>query len=165
MLVFRLRFHWILFPKGPINNIPALVQMMACCRSGDKPLSEPIMVSLLKFICVTRPQWVRWWRSCGAYLRQWTGSSLVQVVARHRSVHMLNGHRGTNSNQSIWFPFDENAFIVICKMCTILLRTPWTECVFTEILTRQLAQHLCAESWNEIWKKNTVRGKSVYLIL
>ena len=30
-------------PKGPINNIPALVQMMAWRRSGDKPLSEPML--------------------------------------------------------------------------------------------------------------------------
>ena len=45
-------------PKGPINNIPALVRIMAWRRSGDKPLSEPIMVSLLTHICVTRPQWV-----------------------------------------------------------------------------------------------------------
>ena len=45
-------------PKGPINNNPALVQIMACRRSGDKPLSEPMMVSLLTHICVTRPQWV-----------------------------------------------------------------------------------------------------------
>ena len=43
--------------KGPINNIPALVQIMAWRRSGDKPLSEPMMVSLLTHICVTRPQW------------------------------------------------------------------------------------------------------------
>ena len=28
-------------PKGPINNIPALVQIMAWRRPGDKPLSEP----------------------------------------------------------------------------------------------------------------------------
>ena len=34
-------------PKGPINNIPALVQIMAWRRPGNKPLSEPIMVSLL----------------------------------------------------------------------------------------------------------------------
>ena len=27
-------------PKGPINNIPALVQIMALRRSGDMPLSE-----------------------------------------------------------------------------------------------------------------------------
>ena len=55
-------------PKGPINNYPALVQIMAWRRSGDKPLSEPMMVSLLTHICVTRPQWVKgqydwrcWW--------------------------------------------------------------------------------------------------------
>ena len=30
-------------PKGLINNIPALVQIMAWCRSGDKPLSEPML--------------------------------------------------------------------------------------------------------------------------
>ena len=44
-------------PKGPIDNIPALVQIMAWRRTGDKPLSEPMMVSLLTHICVTRPQW------------------------------------------------------------------------------------------------------------
>ena len=47
-------------PKGPINNIPVLVQIMAWRWSGDKPLSEPMMVSLLTRICVTRPQWVNW---------------------------------------------------------------------------------------------------------
>ena len=46
-------------PKGPINNNPSLVQIMAWRRSGDKPLSEPMMVSLLTHICVTRPQWVK----------------------------------------------------------------------------------------------------------
>ena len=44
-------------PKGAINNIPALVQIMAWRRPGDKPLSEPMMVSLLTHICITRPQW------------------------------------------------------------------------------------------------------------
>ena len=44
-------------PKGRINNIPALVQIMAWRRPGDKPLSEPMMVSLPTHICVTRPQW------------------------------------------------------------------------------------------------------------
>ena len=45
-------------PKCPINDIPALVQIMAWRRSGDKPLSEQMMVSWLTHICVTRPQWV-----------------------------------------------------------------------------------------------------------
>ena len=43
-------------PKGPINSIPALVQMMAWRRPGDKPLSEPMMVRLPTHICVTRLQ-------------------------------------------------------------------------------------------------------------
>ena len=45
-------------PKGPINNIPALLQMMAWRRPGDKPLYETVLVSLLTHICITRPQWV-----------------------------------------------------------------------------------------------------------
>ena len=45
-------------PKGPINNIPALVQIMAWRRPGDKPLSEAMLVSLPTHICVSRPQWV-----------------------------------------------------------------------------------------------------------
>ena len=31
---------------------------MAWCRPGNKPLSEPMVVSLVTNICVTRPQWV-----------------------------------------------------------------------------------------------------------
>ena len=42
--------------RGPINNMPALVQKMAWRRPGDQPLSEPMMVNLLTHICVTRPQ-------------------------------------------------------------------------------------------------------------
>ena len=44
-------------PMGPINNIPALVQIMAWRCPGDKPLSEPMMVSLPTHICVA--QWVK----------------------------------------------------------------------------------------------------------
>ena len=43
----------------PINNNPALFQIMAWRRPGDKPLSEPMMVSLPTQICVIRPQWVK----------------------------------------------------------------------------------------------------------
>ena len=53
-LTFSLKF----VPKGPINNIPTLVQIMTWRRQGDKPLSEPMMVRLGTNICVTRPPWV-----------------------------------------------------------------------------------------------------------
>ena len=39
-----------------INNIPALLQIMAWCRPGDKPLSEPMVVSFPTHICVIRPE-------------------------------------------------------------------------------------------------------------
>ena len=45
--------------KDPINNIPALVQIMAWRWPGDKPLSEPMVVRLPTHICVTQPQWVK----------------------------------------------------------------------------------------------------------
>ena len=55
-------------PKGPINNIPILVWIMAWRLDGAKPLSKPILVYILSepmMICltthifVTRPQWVK----------------------------------------------------------------------------------------------------------
>ena len=60
-------------PKGPINNNPALVQITAWRRSGDKPLSEPMMVRLLTHICVTRPQWVNTLitKQYSCHLRRW----------------------------------------------------------------------------------------------
>ena len=55
MYEFRLGF----VVKGPINNIPLLIRVMAWHRTGDKPLPETMMVSLLTHLCVTRPQWVK----------------------------------------------------------------------------------------------------------
>ena len=53
-------------PEVRINNIPVLVKIMAWCRPGDKPLSEPMMVRLPTHICVTRPKWVNdyLWINC-----------------------------------------------------------------------------------------------------
>ena len=45
-------------PKGPVNKVPALVQIMAWRRPGDKPLSEPMVIRLPTHICVTRPELV-----------------------------------------------------------------------------------------------------------
>ena len=53
-LNFSLKF----VPRVSIDNTPALVQIMAWRRPGDKPLSEPMMISLLTYICVAGPQWV-----------------------------------------------------------------------------------------------------------
>ena len=45
-------------PVGPIGNRSALVQMMAGRRTGNKPLSAPMMVKVADaYRCVTRPLW------------------------------------------------------------------------------------------------------------
>ena len=59
MYEFRLKFHWSLFLGSLMNNIPALAQIMAWRRPGDKPLSEPMMLRILTHICVTWPHWVK----------------------------------------------------------------------------------------------------------
>ena len=63
MFEFRLKNSLKFVPKGPINNIPTMVQIMAWRRPSDKPLSEPMMVSLSTHICVARPQWVNHMKS------------------------------------------------------------------------------------------------------
>ena len=67
-------------PKVRINNIPALVQIMAWRRPGDKPLSEPMMDNLLTHICVTQPQWVK--------AERWSfkleGSSIQELSCLHK---------------------------------------------------------------------------------
>ena len=60
-------------PKSPIDNIPALFQIMAWRRPGDKPLSEAMEVSLLTHICVARPHWVIW------RLNQWLSHLLMHI--------------------------------------------------------------------------------------
>ena len=68
------------FFKGKINNIPSLVQIKARRLSGDNPLFESMMVSLLTHICVTRPQWAKTHR--GRY-------KMTAVYRRHYQIYFL----------------------------------------------------------------------------
>ena len=58
-----------LVPKGPINNNPALVHIMAWRRPGDKPLSEPMMFNLQTPTCVARPQYMNVCPTLEKYIR------------------------------------------------------------------------------------------------
>ena len=44
--------------KCPINDILALIYIIAWCRPSSKSLSDPMMVSLLTHICIIQPEWV-----------------------------------------------------------------------------------------------------------
>ena len=49
---FAIKISLKFVPKGSINNIPTLVQIMAWRRPGDKPLSEPMLVCFTEaYIC------------------------------------------------------------------------------------------------------------------
>ena len=38
-----IRISLKIVPRSPVNKKPALVQVMAWCRTGDKPLHEPML--------------------------------------------------------------------------------------------------------------------------
>ena len=68
-------------PDGPVDNRSALVQFMAWCHQAPShKLGQCWPRSMMPYD-VTRLQWVNSLRSCDAYLDQWTGLSLVQVMA------------------------------------------------------------------------------------
>ena len=54
MFQFRLKFHWSLFLRVQLTIL------QHWHRPGDKPLSEPMLVSLPTCICFTPPQWVKY---------------------------------------------------------------------------------------------------------
>ena len=51
-------------PKDPINNIPALVLVMAWYQSGNMSLAEPMKVRLSTHICITWLQSVKMFQWC-----------------------------------------------------------------------------------------------------
>ena len=101
--------------KARINNIPALVQIMAWRRPGDKPLSGPVMVSLLTQICVTRPQWVNY---------RYTHKCILVHTHRYR----LYTFRYTHTNILLYFIhvfFHRIAFSLHCVDVYIMLIYKW----------------------------------------
>ena len=122
-------------PKVPINNIPSLVQIMAWHRSGDKPLPEPMMVSLLTHICVARPQWVypsaaetRWFRESEASTI--AADALTRCVLRTLAVTVLDS-RTTNGPLS--------STMNISTTCTILVWWNYRKCKYIFVSWHKLS--------------------------
>ena len=85
-------------PKGPINNIPALVQIMAWRRTGDKPLSEPMMIISLTHICDTRPRLVNSLPAgrCGNNSK----SEIFKLIFR---IDILSNCTQENATEPLWW--------------------------------------------------------------
>ena len=84
-------------PKVRINNVPALVQIMAWRRPGDKPLSEPMMVSFLTHICITRPQWVND-QTCLVWMGYWK----MKIYSNCKLNRNSNGHKDPDSSSNLY---------------------------------------------------------------
>ena len=94
----HIKFHWLLtiVPTGPINNILALVRIVARRRPGDKPLPEPMLVSLPTHIYVTRPQWVnvqKWNRRVSAIMKRPLSLILQHInIIIHLLLNLVQNH-------------------------------------------------------------------------
>ena len=71
---------------------------MAWRRPGDKPLSEPMMLSLLTHICVTRPQWVNLVRY---------GSKTSYHIVWNEALSEVNLHRLISAAIGRWWPLTQ----------------------------------------------------------
>ena len=81
-------------PKGPINIIPSLVQIMASRLTGAKPLSEPMMVSLLMHISLDH----------NVIINQINGSIIVLLKLIHLRPSVVNEifkHIFSNENAAL----------------------------------------------------------------
>ena len=125
----RISLKFVLY--GPIYYIPALVQIMAWRRPGDKPLSEPMMVWLPTHICVTRPQ----------YCPVSVGISRFQ----HQQTHVLR-------SEQIWALTADDTFECISFKYFFRLMSNFSEVLYIWFRHWQLAWHLaghCPQNTDE----------------
>ena len=127
IISFKISLKFV--PKGRINIIPALVRIMAWRRPGDKPLSDPMMVSLLTHICVTRPKWVKSMKPGHEYMRWWTGLSL----------HMVEENGLSPRNY-----FDQCWLVVTCLFKT--LTSVIFESQYKRIISRKYSCKYCLQN-------------------
>ena len=129
-------------PKGHINNIPTLVQIMAWRRPGDKPLSEPMMVSLLTHICVTRPQWVKlFFFQCNVYT-----SGYLAFVTKDTLSHMpgmYNSKAGVNQNSVCFSVCRLSLCLSLCLSLSVCLCPCFSVCVSVSVCMSVCVWGLC----------------------
>ena len=112
-------------PWSPIDNIPALVQVMVWCHPGDNLLSELKSVRLPTHICVTRLGWVS--RSGAAFnlvCRLWRAVCFVRLSPSvpwfhkrcHLRWHVNRAETGTEQASSMgYFVCEVNFWYANCR--------------------------------------------------
>ena len=104
-----------LVPSGPINIIPALVQIMAWCPTGAEPLSGPMMAySLLTHTCVSQPQRVN----------KDLGSPRINRLLWDWGKKLRYGGHFKITFLAFWFDFQWNLF----QRVQLMIRVELTKC-------------------------------------
>ena len=98
--------------RDPINNIPALVRIMAWHRPGAKPLSKPMMVELSMHIWATRPQWVKP-SHCNRFEDQAAVNFIYKCTFSSNRLQLLDFMTG------FWDSGPDNGFRVICPIVIV----------------------------------------------
>ena len=85
---FLSKFHWMVQSITVVR--PALVQVMAWCRTFDKPLSQCSHSSYLTYayICVTRPRWVNIW-TCWFQLKTKKVTSVCRAGSKFKRPFLI----------------------------------------------------------------------------
>ena len=83
---------------------------MAWRRPGDKPLYEPMMVSLPTHICVTRPQWVK---ETAVEVRAWRSNSIQLSYVHVITYPYLKPDAGSSNLCSLQWRHDKHGGLMI----------------------------------------------------
>ena len=99
---------------------------MAWCRPGDKPLSEPMVVSLLTHICFTRPQWLK--KNSGHFDIYISGvKSCKSCHVSHCGYVRAVGPWSTCSSDNCWLHDKTLSLTLVCSL-------PFTSTIRDQIL-------------------------------
>ena len=157
-----------LVTKGSFDNIPALVQIMAWCWSGDKPLSQPMLVSLPTHICVTRSQWVKpsqltptqpyqkptatwhWYLKSWVVISEWCKTVLVN--------HDLANHRHAIGQKKVM-----DLFLNVIQNCPRLSMTDFSHILSCICPMTSLACHGICQIIFMAWL--IISGRNILLLL
>ena len=139
MKMFPIKISLKFVPKGPINNIPSLVQIMAWRRPGDMPLSAPMVVSLPTHICVARPQWVKMssakWRPFWVVSSNWESGNVRSEFGNRSTIRTFNFQEiwkveMSDQNLGIELTFPLSIFMKLGKWDVALVSVKW-ECAIS----------------------------------
>ena len=149
--VLHCLIHWTtVLPLLPTKQ--PKVQIMARCRSGDKPLSEPMLLSFRVHICATRLQWVNFMQVHSRVWRIYCARFMLyaEFVDRHIRFFTKPRRFSLNSRYIIhifnslalgWFKqnFEWVHFKLISKIdgWVSLVKLPSDECHWTILMVNQ----------------------------